>query len=348
MLGLRTKFAAMVLGAALMGSAPAEETGRVVLADPIALTNGVHGIPVKVQSRSPGDYRDIFEGKLGPAVELTAQLFLPPGGQGHKAPAVIMVPGSGGVDAQHLIHSVSLTTAGIAVLLIDPFQGRGIADTMANQGQLSFAASAYDVFASVLALRRMSQIDPARIGAFGGSRGGTAVMMAAAAPLSRAVLGKAPGLKAVVAGYPWCGMQFHAPRLAEGAALLVMQGDRDNWTSFLQCQDAVHALEATKSDARMMLFPGARHAFDRTDIPPTEIADAVTSTIFPTLYLDDRGRYFDLRTDRVDPALTGKNFMDYAVSGGFHHKGVAIGATGNQAVEFSAEMLSFLTSHLKN
>ncbi|MFX8856598.1 prolyl oligopeptidase family serine peptidase, partial [Acinetobacter baumannii] len=62
---------------------------------------------------------------------------------------------------------------------MDPFFGRGIKDTIANQGQLTFAASAYDVLAAAKYLRARKDIDPARVGATGGSRGGTAVMMAA-------------------------------------------------------------------------------------------------------------------------------------------------------------------------
>src|SRR3546814_19810606 len=67
-------------------------------------------------------------------------------------------------------------------------------------------------------------------------------MMAAAAPFAEAVLGPGKGLRAVVAGYPWCGTQFQSARLSGGAALLVLQGDRDDWVSLQQCQDAVHAM----------------------------------------------------------------------------------------------------------
>src|SRR3546814_15591982 len=97
--------------------------------------------------------------------------------------------------------------------LIDPFRARGIADTIADQGRLTWVASTYDVLAAVRYLQSRGDIDPARIGALGGSRGGTAVMMAAAPPFAEAVLGPGQGQRAVVAGYPWCGTEF--PRSGE-------------------------------------------------------------------------------------------------------------------------------------
>lgn len=53
-------------------------------------------------------------------------------------------------------------------------------------------------------------------------------MMAAARPFSDTILGQVKGLRAVVAGYPWCGTQFRSARLSEGTSLLVLQGDRDD------------------------------------------------------------------------------------------------------------------------
>ncbi|MFX8727581.1 dienelactone hydrolase family protein, partial [Acinetobacter baumannii] len=85
-------------------------------------------------------------------------------------------------------------------------------------------------------------------------------------------------------------------RLADGASLLIMSGDRDNWVSFQQCQDAAHAMDVAKQDVVMELFPGALHAFDRAGVPRTEIPAAVTSTIYPTIYMDDQGTFYNMRT----------------------------------------------------
>ena len=340
---------AATLLAATMADPARAELAKVSSADfaakPVVLSNGVRGELVKFESASPLDYGPMMKGELGKPVTLTAQLFMP-AKAGHPVAAVVETPGSGNLGPHHLAHAATLTSAGIAVLVIDPFFGRGIEDTIADQGKLTFAASAYDVLAGVKYLRTRKDIDPGRIGATGGSRGGTAVMMAVAAPISRAVLGEGKGLRAVVAGYPWCGVQFMSARIAKGAGLLILQGDRDNWVSAQQCQDAAHAMEVARQDAVMKLFPGALHAFDRAGVPRTEIPAAVTSTIYPTIYMTDDCTYYNMRTGKPDPSVTAKALMEYSVKGGFLHKGTTIGSEGTQAADFAREMADFFKARL--
>lgn len=339
-----------LLALALAVSPAAADIPRVdsarFAATPITLANGVRGVRVELRSRTPNDFRPAMRGELGGPVVLTAQLFLPATTRRHL-PAVIIVPGSGGVAPHHLEQASALSAERIAVLLVDPFYARGIGDTIADQGRLPWAAGAYDVLAAFAYLRVRPEIDPKRIGAAGSSRGGTAVMMAAAAPFYEAIAGRKRGLKAVVTGYPWCGTQFRSARLARGTGLLLMQGDRDDWVSVQQCQDAVHAMSVAGSDATMRIFPGALHAFDRTGVPPTRVESAVTSTIFPTVYMDDAGLYYDLRTGQVNPALKASDFVDRSISGGFLRKGVTIGTTGTQAQEYVREMVKFFVSKLR-
>jgi dienelactone hydrolase len=316
--------------------------------EPFVLSNGIRGVPVTVPTSNPVDYAPLIKGELGKSVDITGQLFMP-AGAARPVAAVIENPGSGSLGPHHLAHAAALTSAGMAVLVIDPFFARSIDNTMVDQyGQISWATTSYDVLAAVRFLRARSDIDGTRIGATGGSRGGTAVMMAAAAPLSDAVLGAGKGLRAVVAGYPWCGTQFHSARLAKGTALLVMSGDKDDWVSFLQCQDATHAMQvAGGQNVLMKLFPGAHHAFDREGVPPTLIPAAVTSTVFPTVYMDDKGSYYNMRTDEVDPSLTAGDFLNYSIKGGFLHKGVTVGAEGTEAAEYSREMTEFFKAKLR-
>lgn len=342
------RFAA--LGLALMAGAANAQLPRVdpsaFASSPIVLSRDSRGIIVEVPTRNPADYGPAIHGDLGSNIALTAQLFTP-SRAGKRAPAVIIVPGSGGIGPHHLEQALALVTAGFAVLVVDPFHARGIGDTIADQGRLTWAASAYDVLAALTYLRTRADIDPDRIGAVGSSRGGAAVMMAIAAPFSDAIVGRGRGLRAVVAGYPWCGTQFRSARLAKRAAVLVLQGDRDDWVSVQQCQDAVHALSVAGGDATMKIFAGGLHAFDRSGVPPTRIESAVTSTIYPTVYMDDAGRYYDLRSGEVDPSLNAGDFLNKSVAGGFLHKGVTVGTTGTQAADYIHEMVEFLKSRLK-
>jgi dienelactone hydrolase len=337
------------LGFVLMAATANAQMPRVDSAafasTPMALSSGVRGTIVKMPTRNPEDFGPAIHGDLGTSVALTAQLFSP-SRVGKRLPAVIIAPGSGGIGPHHLEQALALVTSGFAVLVIDPFHARGIGDTIADQSRLTWAASAYDVLAALTYLRARADIDPDRIGAVGSSRGGTAVMMAIAAPFSDAIVGRGRGLRAVVAGYPWCGTQFRSARLAKGAALLVLQGDRDDWVSVQQCQDAVHALSVAGGNAMMKIFAGGLHALDRTGVPPTRIESAVTSTIYPTVYMDDDGRYFDLRSGDVDPSLKAGDFVGHSVAGGFLHKGVTVGTSGTQAAEYAEELVAFLKKEL--
>src|SRR3546814_20757896 len=83
---------------------------------------------------------------------------------------------------------------------------------------------------------------------------------------------------------------------------------RDDWVSLQQCQDAVHAMIVGGQAASMRIVPGALHAFDRADVPPTPIPGAITSTTFPTIYMTDTGIYIDPRNGQADPALTAKDY----------------------------------------
>ena len=258
-----------------------------------------------------------------------------------------MVPGSGGLAPHHFKQASALTDAGFVVLIIDPFGGRGIGGTITDQGRLSWAASTYDVAAAFRYLLTRRDIDPDAISAVGSSRGGTAVMMAAMEPVSNALMGRAHRLQAIVAGYPWCGVQFRNARLTKGTALLMLSGDHDNWVSLQQCQGAVQALANRGQNARMMIFPGALHAFDRAGVPPSVIPDAPTSTTYPTVYMNDAGNFYDLRGDVVDLALTSQDFTRAAIAGGFVHTGVTVGTQGDQAEQFVAEMVRFFKGTIR-
>ena len=312
---------------------------------PMRLDDGVIGEIVGFQSHNPTEWADLLSGRLGSLVNLTGQIFKPK--RAHKKlPAIILVPGSGGLGPHHLQQASALTKSGFAVLIIDPFGGRGIGGTVSDQGRLSWAASTYDVGAAFRYLVSRREIDHKAIGAVGSSRGGTAVMMAGMEPISRALLGPAHSLRAIVAGYPWCGVQFRNARLTPGSALLAMSGDHDDWVSLQQCQGAVQALANRGVNARLMIFPNALHAFDRTGVPPTKIPGAPTSTTYPTVFMNDVGQYFDLRRDVVDPNLTSENFTRAAVEGGFIHNGVTVGTQGDQSDQFINEMTRFLQDHL--
>lgn len=135
----------------------------------ITLRNGSVGRTVEVASASPVNFHQAISraADLAP-VTIDGKLFLPPANSPAKGlPLVIVVPGSLGVAGSHLAHADTITSAGIAAFVLDPFGARGVASTVAKQTQFSFAASAYDVLAAFKVMSACGAIDASRIGAQG-------------------------------------------------------------------------------------------------------------------------------------------------------------------------------------
>ena len=166
------------------------------------LANGLAGEALAIPSANPKNFHQaISDTDAMPRQDLWAKLFLPEGPG--PFPVVIIAPGSLGLQQHHVGIASAITDAAIAACAIDPFSTRSVVTTVANQVQFSFAASAWDVLATAQLLAARPDIDPARIGAQGHSRGGSAVLSAASVHLAAAA--NAPKLAGVYAAYPWSG-----------------------------------------------------------------------------------------------------------------------------------------------
>jgi len=307
----------------------------------IVFVNGSIGRNIEVPSANPLNYHQVVS-RAGdmPRVTIDGKLFLPPGAHGGaRLPLVIVVPGSLGVAASHLAHAEALTGIGIAAFVLDPFGARGVGSTVANQTQFSFAASAFDVLAAWTVLSTRSEVDAARIGAQGHSRGGSAVLTAATRRFADAVVGPGRGLAAVLAAYPWSGHQFRDPSVGE-TEVRVLMGDRDDWCSPMQVQGHVQAMRLTGANASLRLFAGAAHSFDR-GTPIERIETAAVSPGAPTAYLAADGAFIHPIEGRPDAQLVDRDLMVYALKAGYGVKGASLGTRGEEAKLFRADMLAF-------
>ena len=323
-----------LLAVVAMGQLSLAPAFSAPLPENAVLTNGIAGKVVKFESRNPKNFEDIVAKVQAPAVMLDALLFVPTG----PAPkgAIIIVPGSGGVMESNLLHASALTSTGLAVLIVDPFTARGVADTIDDQSKISFAASSYDVLAAAKYLGEHG-LEPARIGAMGYSRGGIAVLMAASAQLAPIVLGEGKALGAVLGAWPWCGFQFHDARTKPTAVRFDL-ADRDNWVSPIQCQAWAAAMRADNPKVSVRLFENADHGFGY-NVPMREIPTALTAYNAPILYLDDAGRYLDWYSGA---ALTGKSDIDLLQSAApWVGRGVRAGTKPGQTDAFIADMVDF-------
>ena len=147
----------------------------------VTFANGVRGETLSITSANPRNYHQaISAASAMRPVALDGQLFVPRGGAA-KWPLVIIVPGSLGVAPSHVTHAETLVGQGIAAFVLDGLGGRNVTSTVTNQTLLFLAASGYDVLAAWKVLAVRPEIDAARIGAQGHSRGGSAAVLTAAA-----------------------------------------------------------------------------------------------------------------------------------------------------------------------
>jgi dienelactone hydrolase len=332
---VHTLVAVAVLGATVASAETSFE------AQTITLANGVVGRSISFASANPRSYEEIIQRRPLPAVTLHAKLFLPR--RKGRVPAVIIAPGSGGVSASMVVHANALNEAGLAVLLVDPFGGRGVRDTIADQDQVSFAASTYDIFAAMRALEREADIDSARIGAMGYSRGGLAVLQASVTPVATAVLGPGKALRAVLSGWPWCGAQFAEPRTAPTAVRFVV-GDADAWVGPVQCQAYQGAMKAHNPAVSLRLFRNAAHGFGY-NLSPQELPNAVKALNAPILYFDARGVLQDPWTGTPLPGADERTVADLLRP--FLSRGTRVGSREGQMAEFMADFVGFFTTQLQ-
>ncbi|NQX95168.1 MAG: dienelactone hydrolase family protein [Erythrobacter sp.] len=310
----------------------------------ITFANGGVGEVIEFESANPANFHDIITGADFPKVTLDGKLFLPPDYDGTPLPAVIVCPGSVGVAESHLMHTETLCEAGYAAFIIDPFGARSVVSTFANQAQFSFAASAYDVLAAVKAIADRPEIDAARIGVQGHSRGGSAVVQASMRLMQDRVLPEGPRIKGVYGVYPWGGQQFLNPDIGDVTMRIVI-GEKDNWCSPQQMQGYAQAIRLAGGTCTFRMFENAEHSFDRRQ-GIEDFPDAAVAPHASTVYIDDEGAFIDVITGKSNPGATDYDFMARAAREGFLVTGASLGSRDNQAELFREDMLSFWSEAL--
>ncbi len=299
---------------------------------------GVVGENVVISSANPINFHQAITDPGGcERIDIDAKVFLPPAAE--PLPGVIIVPGSLGVGPNHEAHAETLTEAGFAVMVLDPFGARSVASTVANQTAYSFAASAWDVLAAFHVFSARPEVASDRIAAQGHSRGGAAVLTAATRRFADAVAGPDVGLAAVYGVYPWCGQQFLDPAVGSTRVRSII-GELDEWCSVQEAQGQINAIRATGADATMRIVEGAQHSFDRPEAPYT-IAEASVTQFAPTIMLADDGAMIDPVTGLADPAMTDRQAFRSSVARGWGRRGAAIGGVGNEPDLFRSDMLAF-------
>ncbi len=148
-----------------------------------------------------------------------------------KVPAVVLLHTCIGPYSFDKVVGEHLRGAGFATLEFDSLKPRGWSATDSCGGRIPAGpwAQLGDAYAALKALARHPAIDPNRIAVVGGSMGGGTAFVAASEYVRRKL---AEGFRfaAHVAFYPGGSNAVYGPGAFTGAPILIMLGERDDWT----------------------------------------------------------------------------------------------------------------------
>lgn len=220
---------------------------------------------MKFPTRSPGSFASLLSGVRSlPSVTIDGILMLPDNLPA-KAPLVVTSIGSRGLTSgRETLYAEALTQAGIAMLIVDSYTGRGFTETVSDQGRLSFASSAADALFALDHIRSDNRFDPDRIALLGYSRGGSVSVMCYDARVQQAVLGGKASFSAHVALYPPCYMQWENPK-PTSAPMLMLFGGKDVQAPADVGEAYGKRLTAAGGRVEVITFPELVHSFDASE-----------------------------------------------------------------------------------
>lgn len=220
-----------------------------------------------------------FPTRADPPLTVAGQLRVPltePGAPAPKVPAVVVCHGSDGVDGRGAFYIEALNAAGIATLEIDMWAARTTVRGAAERPR-SVPETLPDAFAALAFLARQPEIDPARIAVMGFSWGGVVSLLSATKANAARYAEPGTAFVAHAGFYPVLWSYNRAPghdlRDLTGAPVLVQAGADDAYDDPEVCAAFLDSLTPEdRAHVRMIVHPGATHAFDR-DLPAKTVVD---------------------------------------------------------------------------
>jgi dienelactone hydrolase len=235
-----------------------------LVAWPLAALGGHGDVPVVTQSVTFASATlsdaDLLAGTAGTPVSVGGQLRLPVAPA--RIPAVVLVHGETGIAANVRHWADTLSSIGLAVLVLDSFSARGITETSTDMARLSDASMLVDAYRALGTLATHPKIDGRRIAVMGFSKGGWAALYGGTRRFQRAYGSPGSEFAGHVAFYPPCGTTFRDDEQVSGRPIRIVHGTADDWMPIEPCRQYVARLRQAGADAAMIELAGARHFFD--------------------------------------------------------------------------------------
>jgi len=182
-----------------------------------------------------------------------------PEGEG-PFPAVVILHTCAGIKDNDKAWEGRFLSWGYATIMPDSFGPRGFSNVCGTT-KVTSSDRARDAYGALLYLRTHPKIDPNRIGVFGESHGGGGLLEALDETSETLVPPSGERFGAGVAIYPYCGWQTE---IEPNADLLILVGDKDDWTPANLCENMVEQIEKleTPFKTELKIYKGATHSFD--------------------------------------------------------------------------------------
>lgn len=223
-------------------------------------------LPVSGWAQAKKEIVEVDGLNRGQPIKLPVEVFIPDGVSG-QLPAMVILHGSGGItDEREYGYAREFTKLNVISVIPDSFAPRGVKSTVSDQAAVTALDMAGDAMRVLAAVSKHPRIDPARIGIVGFSKGGTVALQTALAAQAERHTPGGPRFALHVAFYPGCDTQYLNVR-STGAPVRVLIGGNDTYVGSKPCLDYVARIKAGGADIEAIVYPEARHDWDRGSKP---------------------------------------------------------------------------------
>ncbi|WP_299437594.1 dienelactone hydrolase family protein [uncultured Rhodospira sp.] len=250
------------LAVALVALCGAAGAGRAADDSEQARPDAVLAFP----TRDVAGVRELYADPKTPDATAWGTLTLPDDlADGETVPAMIILHGSGGEwSGRGARHAAFLARHGIAALVVETFESRGLGRGMAYIERLRHANlpdQVTDAYAALEALAARPAIDAERIGVMGYSMGGMSTFLAAYDEIAREASDTPHRFGLHVAFYAPCAFALNNRRTT-GAPIVALWGTEDESTDKAACTGFLRELEAGGSPVTAHWLEGAAHGWN--------------------------------------------------------------------------------------
>lgn len=218
---------------------------------------------IEFKSLNPRQYEDVIQEKWR-EITIKGKLFIPTNPIPPKAPAMIVLHGSGGIsDGRELTYGEKFNALGMYALVIDSYLSRGV-DKMPHARrffEISPFTQAADAIGGLNHIANISEIDESKIGVIGFSFGGVTSYFLNLDNITSKISKTKNKFAANISLYGGCQLRFEAPKLTKIPFLFVV-GEKDESIDLEACQKKFTNLEKKDPNSKFLIIPNAHHAWE--------------------------------------------------------------------------------------